>query len=161
MKDLPTIISDLKKLTEGKPWGLMDRVQAYIKVLESEKGKPKQRTATQNNSLHLWLSLIADELNNQGQTLQNVVAKIRRAEIRPTTNSLKEAVWRPYQMAAIHDEKGNPKESTTQLTKNEVTIVYEGLNKFFSQEFGIGIPFPSQEVNQENYYQKADQIKIK
>lgn len=145
------LINELEKLLEGKPWGLKDRVEALLHKLKTTQIS-KQRTIPQNNSIHLWLKLVADELNNQGQTIQNVVAKIRKAEIRPTMLALKEVAWRPYQMVAVH------KESTTQLNKHEVDIIYEGLNKFFSQEFGIGIPFPSQEVNATNYYSQAEKL---
>jgi hypothetical protein len=111
---------------------------AELDAAEKAGKVPAKRTPAQNNSIHLWLSQVADELNNQGQTLQNVVAEIKRAEVRPTMENLKEAVWRPYQIAATG------KESSTQLEKPEVDKVYEGLNKFFGEHFGIHIPFPSQ-----------------
>lgn len=97
------------------------------------------RTQRQNNSIHLWLTQLAEELDRHGHTIQNVVAKIQRAEIRPTGEALKEVLWRPYQIAAFK------KESTTQLNKSEVDRVYEGLNKFLGENFEIHVPFPSDE----------------
>lgn len=72
---------------------------------------------------------MAEELDKNGHTLQNVVEKIQKAEIRPTMSNLKEALWKPYQFAALG------KESTTQLDKLEVDKVYEGLNKFLGEQF--------------------------
>jgi hypothetical protein len=115
-----------------------DERDHLLEIEEAPRKKPK-RTPAQNNSMHLWLTDVATELNKQGQTLQAVVAQIKRAEVRPTMENLKEVVWRPYQIAAFG------KESTTELTTEEVDKVYEGLNKFFGEHFGIHVPFPSQE----------------
>lgn len=108
--------------------------------LPQEGSEDKKRTDSQNRSIHLWLELVAAELDKNGQTVQNIVEKIKKAEIRPNKTVLKEVLWRPYQIAALH------KESTTDLTKHEVDKVYEGLNKFLGQEFEIHVPFPSDET---------------
>lgn len=99
----------------------------------------KQRTDAQNKSLHLYLSMVARELNNQGQTMQDVVKKINKVEIRPTTENLKEIVWREIQKAMFD------KESTTFLTKGEVTQVYEVMSAWLAKNFGIDLPFPFDE----------------
>jgi len=101
---------------------------------------PAKRTDNQNAALHLWLEMLASELDRHGHTVQDVVARIKRAEIRPNKTVLKEVLWRPYQIAALG------KESTTELTKHEVDKVYEGLNKFIGQEFEIHVPFPSDDT---------------
>lgn len=98
-----------------------------------------QRTLSQNNAIHLYLSWLADELQEQGQTMQNVVERIRRAEITPTTENLKEVVWKPMQKA-IYQES-----SSTRLKKSEVSEVHKHLNAWTSKEFGINLPFPSDE----------------
>ena len=59
----------------------------------------KQRTELQNNALHLYLTMVANEVRNQGQTLQDVVAKINKVEIEPTKDNIKEVVWREIQKA--------------------------------------------------------------
>lgn len=97
----------------------------------------KQRTSQQNKSLHLYLSQVAHELQNQGQTMQDVVKAIKKVEIVPTGKNLKELVWREIQKALLN------KESTTELTKHEVDEVYEVMNKWLGQNFEIHIPFPS------------------
>lgn len=96
----------------------------------------KQRTEQQNRALHKYLSLVAQELQNQGQTMQDVIKKINKVEIIPTTYNLKEIVWREIQKVHLG------KESTTELTKNEVSEVYEIMSMWLSKNFEISIPFP-------------------
>jgi 6-pyruvoyl-tetrahydropterin synthase len=96
----------------------------------------KQRTEQQNRALHLYLEMVARELRNQGQTMQDVVKKINKVEIVPTMANLKEIVWREIQKTLFD------KESTTFLTKHEVTEVYEVMSMWLSKNFGIDIPFP-------------------
>lgn len=95
-----------------------------------------QRTQSQNNALHLYLSRVADELNKEGRTMQDVMRAVKRAEIRPTMEGLKEVVWKPMQEIML------AKKSTTELTKQEVDEVFEMFNAFMGREFGIHIPFP-------------------
>jgi len=103
---------------------------------------PKQRTEKQNNSIHLYLTMVAHELQNQGQTMQDVVKKINKVEITPTMHNLKELVWREIQKVHLG------KESTTFLTKHEVDEVYNIMNKWLGLNFEIHIPFPSDEQKQ-------------
>lgn len=100
---------------------------------------PKQRTELQNNALHLYFEMIAKELQNQGQTMQNVVKKFDFCEITPTKQSVKDIIWRPIMETVVS------KKSTTELTKHEVTEVYEIVSMFLSKQFGISIPFPNDE----------------
>ncbi len=102
----------------------------------------KQRTEAQNRSIHLYLSMVAQELKNQGQTMQDVVKKINKVEIEPDTQNLKELVWRQIQKVVVK------KDSTTFLTKHEVTQVYEVMSMWLSKNFGIDIPFPVDEEYQ-------------
>ena len=95
-----------------------------------------QRTNAQNNSIHLYLEHVADALNREGHTLQDVVKAIKKAQIRPTKNALKEVVWKPLQEIILG------KGSTTTLEKGEVDQVYEMMNAFIGREFQIHIPFP-------------------
>ncbi len=105
----------------------------------------KQRTSQQNKSLHLYLSMVARELQNQGQTMQDVVKAIRKVEILPTDKNLKELVWREIQKVVVQ------KESTTELAKNEVDEVYEVMSAWLAKEFQIDIPFPHDPDRIDNY----------
>lgn len=111
----------------------------YLDTVTIEKEVKSPRTGKQNDSFHLWLAQVAEEMDKHGYTVQNVVARIQKAEIRPTGDNLKEVLWRPYQIAATG------KESSTKLTKGEVDKIYEGLNKFIGEHFHLHIPFPSRE----------------
>lgn len=94
------------------------------------------RTGAQNNSLHLWLTQLAKELNEQGITVQQVLAKT--VELDWNKDTLKENIWRPIQKALTG------KKSSTELNKvSEIDEVYEHLNRFFSTNWGIHIPFPT------------------
>jgi len=102
------------------------------------------RTKTQNKAIHKYLELVAHELCNQGQTMQNIIQHINKVEITPTPENVKEIIWREIQRALFG------KKSTTELTTSEVNKVYEVMSMFLAREFEISIPFPSQEL-MENY----------
>lgn len=136
-------LTALENIASQKPWDVTRALKKFLQDVEVREESKSSRTSQQNRALHLWLSMVAEELDKHGHTLQDIVGKIRKAEIRPNTENLKEVMWKPYQMAALR------KDSTTKLTKHEVDIVYEGLNKFLGQEFEIHIPFPNDEARQE------------
>lgn len=102
------------------------------------------RTYAQNSAIHLYLEWVARELINKGYTLQNVIAQIKKAEITPTKDNLKEVLWRPMQMAVLN------KESTKDLSKFEIDSVYQPLSMFLAKNFEIDLPFPSDDEKQLN-----------
>lgn len=106
----------------------------------------KQRTHSQNNSIHLYLEMVAHELQNQGQTMENVIKALPTLEIPPTKNALKEIVWKPIQDVTLG------KKSTTELETADVNKVYEVFSMFLSKNFQIDIPFPSNEINSFEQY---------
>ena len=109
----------------------------------------KQISEKQMKSIHLYLQWVADELNQQGQTMQNVVKQINKVEIRPTKENLKEMVWREIAKTITG------KDSTTFLTKQEVNQIYEVMSAWLAKNFEIDLPFPVDETRQ---YQKANKI---
>jgi len=101
-------------------------------------GNMKKRTERQSRSLHLYLTQVAEELDRQGHTLQDIVKCITKVEIRPTMQNIKDVVWREIQKAQLGIE------STTDLKKQEdIDKVYEVMNKWLGTYFEIHIPFPS------------------
>jgi len=93
----------------------------------------KQRTSTQNNSMHLYCEQVADELNSAGFDFR---AFIREGiHVSFTRDLVKEYMWRVIQRAMFE------KESTTELTRQECSEVYEVLNKHLSEK-GIHVPWP-------------------
>jgi hypothetical protein len=114
-------------------------IQKANAILDTIDTSPT-RSLQQNSALHVYLTLVADELDKRGFTMQDVVKAIRRAEIRPTKEAMKSVVWKPLQFAIYR------KESTTKLKKSEVDRVYETMNKWLGKEFdGIHVPWPSRE----------------
>ncbi len=109
----------------------------------------KQRTISQNKGLHKYFEMVAHELTNQGQTMQDVIKKIPDVEITPTKNSIKELIWKPIQDVTLG------KKSTTELNTAEINQVYEVVAMFLSKNFEIDLPFPSQEMT-DNYLKSYD-----
>ena len=114
--------------------------KTFFVQIKRERGV---RSDSQNNSIHLYLSQVARELINNGYTLQDVVEKIRKVEITPTTENLKEVVWREIQYAVLK------KRLTRELSKTEVNEVYEPLSMWLAKEFQISLPFPSEQTKNE------------
>jgi hemoglobin-like flavoprotein len=125
----------------------MDSQTMQPQEKEKKNSADKQRTAQQNKALHLYLTQVAQELDRQGHTMQNVVKKITKVEIKPTLYNVKEMIWREIQKAVLG------KDSTTFLEKNEIDQVYDVMNKWLGTYFEIYIPFPNDEQRQwENAY---------
>lgn len=99
-----------------------------------------QRTSQQNRAFHKLFADIAEALDREGHTVQDVTKAIKRAEIRVTPEIVKEVIWKPLQQVMYG------KKSTTELEKHEVDRVYEVLNFWLAQNFnGLHVPFPSDE----------------
>lgn len=99
-----------------------------------------QRTKPQNNSIHLWLRLVSQELTKNGHTITTVLNKMKRGVELPVTEAIaKDILWRPVQKAMFN------KESSAELTKQEVDRVFEPINKFLGEQFEIHIPFPAED----------------
>ena len=97
------------------------------------KRKVKTRSSRQNAALHLYFTLLATALNDAGLDVKQIV----RVDVPFTDYLIKELLWRPTQ------KKMFAKRSTTQLSSDEVTKVYEVLNRAIGERTGIHIPFPS------------------
>ena len=122
---LEACIADLRRAwTEHK----------YI-TLETTAGKT--RTARQNRALHLWLTMLAAELNDAGLDMRRFI----RAEIDIpwTRESAKDYIWRPVQRAMFRQE------STTRLRAGDYSKVYDVLNRHLGERYGIYIPWPQVE----------------
>lgn len=100
-----------------------------------------KRTPAQNNALHLWLSMKAEQCRNAGVSPR--MAFERTIELDMTPQIMKE-IFRTVQKVMLK------KKSTTELEKvGEIDDIVEHLNRFFAEEFFLeGIPFPSNEEYQ-------------
>ena len=101
-----------------------------------------QRTSSRNNAIHLYFQLLADELNCAGLPIKNVIGKYN-IDLEWDTQSVKDLILRPIQKALLH------KSSTTELSKQEdIDKVYDHINRFIGESFGIHVPFPVDEERQ-------------
>lgn len=101
--------------------------------------KPAPRTEQQNKSLHLYCQHVAEALNAAGLDIEQVL-KNTTMQIEWTKDSVKEILWRTAQ------QRITGKYSTTELTKHEeVTKIYETINRFLAKLKVESVPFPSKE----------------
>ena len=105
--------------------------------MDNDTKQLKKRTNQQNKSLHLFLELLSKELNEAGLDMRKVLKP--NVDIPWTKENTKEYLWRPIQEAL------KLKKSTTELTTEEVSQVWEVLNRHLSEKFGVTVPFPSEE----------------
>lgn len=95
------------------------------------------RTIKQNSAMHKYFSMLSDKLNEGGLS----VAKTLKIDIEWTPTSVKDLLWRPIQEAVLD------KKSTTKLTKDEITKVYDVLNRALAERFGMSVEFPSRDLD--------------
>jgi hypothetical protein len=100
----------------------------------------KQRTLTQNNALHLFCQMLADQLNASGLDMRKVMKP--EVEIPWDMNSVKRCLWKPLQQAMLN------KESTTEADRIEYSLVHEVLGRHLAKTQGINIPeWPKKKEN--------------
>jgi hypothetical protein len=102
----------------------------YLEVTITRKAK--QRTLTQNAALHLFLTQLAETLNEAGFDMKKTLKP--DVDIPWTPISAKEFLWRPIQEALTG------KKSTTEITTVEPTAIHETLCRHLGQKFGIQCP---------------------
>lgn len=103
-----------------------------------EEKKKKPITKQQIKALNLYCDHVAETLNEHGLYINVVLAKLSVDGLWSKLR-VKELLWRKIQ----EDLLG--KISTLQLNSDEVTLVYDALNKALGETFGEHIPFPSEE----------------
>jgi len=96
-----------------------------------------QRSNQQNRALHKWCEMTAQELNEAGLDIKKTLS----AEVdHPWTGALvKELMYKKVLKSYLQ------KDSTTELTKVEPSIITDILNRFLGEKWGLYIPFPSEE----------------
>jgi len=92
------------------------------------------RTTRQNNALHLWFELVAQEMEEAGCDLRSTI----KTEITPTAYMVKELMWKPIQ------EKLTGKKSTSELNTDEIDKIYKIMDEAMARSLKISVPFPSE-----------------
>lgn len=133
---------------EGQFWVISNDFQKekFLEKLDELTSKKKKvfvtfhtsenRSAQQNKAMHVYFAALSSALNDSGRTMADVFGE-KIEGISWTPAMVKDAIWKPIM------QKATGKDSTRSLTKAEVTEVYEILNQFMSNNFGIGIEWPS------------------
>lgn len=98
----------------------------------------KQRTLRQNRALHLFFTLLADQLNEAGLDMKKTLKP--EVDIPWTGETIKEFIWRPIMLAQLG------KESTTELTTKDIDAVFLTINRHLGDKFGLVVDFPSVET---------------
>lgn len=97
----------------------------------------------QNNSLHKYFELVSEALNNQGLDFTKIFTN--PVAIMITPELVKECMWRPIQKSMFK------KLSTTTLEKQqEIDKIYDVMNKFLGEKFGVYVEFPNKEKLKED-----------
>ena len=97
----------------------------------------RKRTDQQRKAIEVFCRKLADTLNDSGQDQRKVLAAMKEGvEIPWGQESIKDTIWRRIQIALLD------KESTADLEPAEVSRVYDVVNRFTSERFGISVPFP-------------------
>ncbi len=94
------------------------------------------RTNRQNRAIWLYCTLLAEAFNEAGIYMVLFFYK-EGAQVSWTKESVMEALWRPVQIAMFNIR------STTKLKTNEVSQVYEDINRFTGEKFGVSLSFPN------------------
>lgn len=116
--------SGLKEAIEALEFMFLEH--GYLDI-EIQAGK--QRTQAQNNSLHLWLEWLAEDLNDAGYDTKAVLA-VKQVGVPWTKASAKELLWRPLQEAMIS------KTSTTEAERPD----YEQVERVLTMKLQEMIP---------------------
>jgi len=116
---------------------------AHIKKLRAKHGRiefkmstAKKRTPRQNKALHKYFTLLAESLNDAGYDLRRFFELRPKIDIPWSLDLVKKHLWAPLQKVVID------KERTSDADTTDYTKVYETLNRFTTQEFGIHVPWP-------------------
>lgn len=115
----------------------MEKLYDEHKYLRVTLKTGKQRSFTQNAALHVYLQLLADELNEAGLDMKKTLKA--EVEIPWTMQMAKDFLWRPIQKALTE------KESTTKPTTKDYIYIYEVLSRHLVEKFGVNVPWPSKD----------------
>lgn len=98
----------------------------------------KPRTNQQNRALFKYFKELADDLNGAGVDQKMFIDHLKGWEI-PITKEFLHEIWKIKQAKMFPGQT-----STTQMETNQVTQVYDAVNHFTGQTFGVSRLFPNE-----------------
>jgi len=106
------------------------------KYLEIDiKAKGKARTLKQNAALHMFLTNLANALNDAGLDMKRTLK--HEVDIPWSMPMAKEYLWKPMQKVVTGQE------STAKVKTVDYPLIYETLNRYMSDKFGISVQWPT------------------
>ena len=97
----------------------------------------KQRTNLQNRSLHMYFKLLAIAFKESNVTMPDLIElPFVEIDLSIDEDLIKKKLWKPIQKALIDEE------STAKAKRRDYTEVYDTLNRYTSDRFGIHVPWP-------------------
>jgi len=106
-------------------------------------------TRKQQKALHKLYQIVADGFNEEGQTVQMVLAKM--AEVTWTKVLVKE-LWKQFQFKMLQ------KKSTKDLTTTDIDIVFASFSKFVAEN-SLAVEFPSiQQIMLQNLTKNYEEL---
>ena len=103
-------------------------------------GEAMKRTDQQRKAIELYCKRVAEALDESGESVQTVFTM----PVQITQENIKEHMFKVVQAALFPDmvdDNGNI--STTDLDSDQVTQVYENMNRITAERYKVGIDFPS------------------
>ncbi len=95
-----------------------------------------KRTPQQQKAIEVYCNELAQKLNDAGYDFND--GKVIRLPVSFTQENVKEYMFKKI-MGALYPDYV----STTELETNEVTEVYENVNRITADQFGVSLNFPS------------------
>jgi len=96
--------------------------------------KRRHRTLAQNNAMHQYFTLLANELTDAGLDMRTTLKE--DAEMPWNPLMIKQFIWLPVMKALTG------KTSTAKLDRKEVSEIYEVIARHMAQSHSIIVPFP-------------------
>jgi len=130
------MIYNLENKKEQNPFlAEVDNALLFKKMVELKEIK-KTRSNLQNRALHLFFTMISNQLNEMGQTFKYEGLKGQPMELMFTPELIKTTLWKPLQFHLFG------KMSTTNLTTEDINKIVDVITKYFGDK-GYEIEFPN------------------
>ena len=132
----------MKKYTINSDMSLLDIIQLITNIYKDKRHvvisiHAQQRSLTQNSAIHKYFELLSDYFNNESIDMYAVLSP--GIAIPWTPELVKELLWKKVQSAMFNID------STSKLSRQQVSQVYNVLHRKLAIDHGVDIPFPSKD----------------
>ena len=100
--------------------------------------KTGKRTSRQRNAMEVYFRLLAKELNNAGLDMRVFLKESVTLDWEQA--SVKKMIWHP--IMKIQTDK----DSTADLDRDEISPIYDTINRHIGEKHGIYVPFPERRL---------------